>query len=91
MVNGSLDVYMNEYYVGIFTKKSSGFSFQYTEDWVNQTVEVVPSLFDAITASKNIKETVLYNFFDNLLPDNTEIRNRIVSRYNANSNQPLTH
>lgn len=33
----SLDVYMNEYYVGIFTKKSSGaHSFQYTEDWVNQ-------------------------------------------------------
>ena len=31
----------------------------------------------------------VYNFFDNLLPDNTEIRNRIVSRYNANSNQPF--
>ena len=29
----SLDVYMNEYYVGIFTKKSSGaHSFQYAEE-----------------------------------------------------------
>jgi serine/threonine-protein kinase HipA len=30
-----------------------------------------------------------YNFFDNLLPDNTEVRNRVVARYQAASTQPF--
>ncbi|MEC4045808.1 type II toxin-antitoxin system HipA family toxin [Proteus mirabilis] len=85
----SLDVYMNEYYVGIFTKKSSGaHSFQYTEDWVNQPGSRPISLSMPLQLQEYQGDCV-YNFFDNLLPDNTEIRNRIVSRYNANSNQPF--
>lgn len=31
----------------------------------------------------------VYNYFDNLLPDNAEIRQRIISRYQANSTQPF--
>ncbi|PPS64945.1 hypothetical protein CRX72_00835 [Pantoea sp. BRM17] len=31
----------------------------------------------------------VYNFFDNLLPDNPEIRGRILARYNADSTQPF--
>ncbi|CRL64625.1 MULTISPECIES: type II toxin-antitoxin system HipA family toxin [Proteus] len=85
----SLDVYMNEYYVGIFTKKSSGaHSFQYTEDWVNQPGSRPISLSMPLQLQEYQGDCV-YNFFDNLLPDNTEIRNRIVSRYNANSSQPF--
>lgn len=85
----SLDVYMNEYHVGIFTKKSSGaHSFQYAEDWVNQPGSRPISLSMPLQLQEYQGDCV-YNFFDNLLPDNTEIRNRIVSRYNANSNQPF--
>lgn len=85
----SLDVYMNEYHVGTFTKKSSGaHSFQYTEDWVNQSGSRPISLSMPLQLQEYQGDCV-YNFFDNLLPDNPEIRNRIVSRYNANSNQPF--
>lgn len=32
---------------------------------------------------------VAYNFFDNLLPDNEEIRSRIQSRFQAETNRPF--
>ncbi|OAT28621.1 type II toxin-antitoxin system HipA family toxin [Proteus myxofaciens] len=85
----SLDVYMNEYYVGVFTKKNSGaHSFQYTEEWVNRAGSRPISLSMPLQLQEYQGDSV-YNFFDNLLPDNTEIRDRIVSRYQAHSNQPF--
>jgi serine/threonine-protein kinase HipA len=32
---------------------------------------------------------VVYNYFDNLLPDNSEVRPRIVARYQAGSSLPF--
>nr|AED98747.1 HipA-like protein [Proteus mirabilis] len=54
----SLDVYMNEYYVGIFTKKAQVriHSNILKIGLINQ--EVVPSLFRCHYSFKNIKETV---------------------------------
>lgn len=31
----------------------------------------------------------MYNFFDNLLPDSREIRERMVARFKANSTEPF--
>ena len=85
----SLDVYMNEYHVGIFTKTNSGaHTFQYTEEWVNHAGSRPISLSMPLRIQE-YQGDLVYNFFDNLLPDNTAIRDRIVSRYMANSNQPF--
>ncbi|MBL0499258.1 type II toxin-antitoxin system HipA family toxin [Aeromonas caviae] len=85
----NLAVYMNGYRVGTFTKTTSGaHQFQYHESWLAQ------SGCRPISLSMPLRHQVYrgdeaYNFFDNLLPDNPEVRNRVVARYQAASTQPF--
>ena len=85
----NLAVYMNGYRVGTFTKTTSGaHQFQYHESWL-----ALPGS-RPISLSMPLRHQVYrgdeaYNFFDNLLPDNPEVRNRVVARYQAASTQPF--
>lgn len=84
-----LNVYMNGYEVGIFTKAATGaHQFRYVDKWLNEPGSRPISLSMPLQHAPYKGEEV-YNFFDNLLPDNIEIRNRILTRYDADSTQPF--
>ncbi len=87
VVMAVLDVYMNGYLVGEFTKSTTGSHlFKYAEQWLN-TSNSRPISLSMPLQKKAYKGDEVYNFFDNLLPDNIEVRNRIVARYHAQSTQ----
>lgn len=85
----SLTVYMNGYRVGTFTKATNGaHQFQYDESWVKLPGSRPISLSMPLRQQRYQGDEA-YNFFDNLLPDNPEVRNRVVARYQADSTQPF--
>lgn len=85
----NLAVYMNGYRVGTFTKTTSGaHQFQYRESWLAQPGSRPISLSMPLR-HQPYRGDEAYNFFDNLLPDNMEVRNRVVARYQAASTQPF--
>ncbi|TDB60709.1 type II toxin-antitoxin system HipA family toxin [Photorhabdus khanii] len=85
----ALDVYMNGYRVGVFTKTNTGaHHFKYDVAWLKLPGSRPISLSMPLRHQAYQGDEV-YNFFDNLLPDNPEVRRRIVARYNAESTQPF--
>ncbi len=85
----SLSVYMNGFLVGALLQEASGANtFQYDPAWLKTDGARPISLSMPLRASKYEGE-VVFNFFDNLLPDNREIRERIASRFQASSLQPF--
>ncbi|MGI2101705.1 type II toxin-antitoxin system HipA family toxin [Shewanella oncorhynchi] len=82
-----LDVYMNGYLVGELTKSSTGsHQFAYAQQWLAIPGSRPISLSMPLR-KQAYKGDEVYNFFDNLLPDNLEVRNRVVARHNADSTQ----
>lgn len=87
VVMAILDVYMNGYLVGAFTKSATGSHlFKYEQQWLDISGSRPISLSMPLRKHE-YKGDEVYNFFDNLLPDNTDVRNRIVARHNAQSTQ----
>jgi serine/threonine-protein kinase HipA len=87
VVMAILDVYMNGYLVGEFTKSANGSHlFKYALQWL-QTPDSRPISLSMPLRSAAYMGDEVYNFFDNLLPDNIEIRNKIVARHDAQSTQ----
>lgn len=85
----ALDVYMNGYRVGILTKTGSGaHHFSYDADWLGLPGSRPISLSMPLR-NQPYQGDEVYNFFDNLLPDNPDIRRRIVARHQADSTQPF--
>lgn len=84
-----LIAWMNGEKTGVLTKyKNGAHAFKYDAGWmVNKLARPLslslPLQFPAITSASVI------NFFDNLLPDNPNVRDRIVTRYKAKSSQPF--
>jgi len=82
-----LDIYMNGYLVGEFTKSATGsHQFKYAKQWLDIPGSRPISLSMPLR-KKAYKGDEVYNFFDNLLPDNIEVRNKIVARHHASSTQ----
>lgn len=85
----SLSVYMNGYLVGKLIQEKSGANiFLYHYGWLNTSGARPISLSMPLRTAEYTGE-VVFNFFDNLLPDNREIRERIARRYQADSLQPF--
>ncbi|WP_375753578.1 type II toxin-antitoxin system HipA family toxin [Vibrio sp. HN007] len=83
----SLIAYMNGEKVGTFIKLPDGaHQFQYDTSWIEGTRGRPLSLSLPLQYQKHTSSKVI-NYFDNLLPDLNEIRDRIVARYNADSRQ----
>lgn len=79
--------YMNNELVGELIKQSNGaHHFKYHPDWLTNLKARALSLSLPLQVSPITSDTVI-NYFDNLLPDRADIRARIVSRYQADSNQ----
>ncbi|VAW71251.1 Toxin HigB / Protein kinase domain of HipA [hydrothermal vent metagenome] len=83
----SLYVYMNGLVVGEYIQhKGGGQEFIYDDSWSDRRSAIPLSLSLPITQKHHKGETV-YNYFDNLLPDNIDLRNRIQARFGATTNQ----
>jgi len=84
---GELFVYMNGRLVGRLQSQSSGrLSFIYDATWLAWDGARPISLSMPLTESA-YQGNEVYNFFDNLLPDNEVIRERIQARFNVQSKQ----
>ncbi|MGM0429739.1 MAG: type II toxin-antitoxin system HipA family toxin [Pseudomonadota bacterium] len=84
-----LDVYMNGLKVGEYGRSRSGANtFSYNESWLASPGRRSISL-SLHLRSKPYAGPEVYNYFDNLLPDSREIRERIVARFQADSTEPF--
>lgn len=85
----TLYVYMNGNEVGEYVQSRSGAQeFIYADSWMDNENAIPISLSIPLTEKKHKGDTV-FNYFDNLLPDNREIRERIQARVGAKTNQPF--
>lgn len=84
-----LVAWMNGERVGELTKQTNGaHTFRYDEDWMRSSRGrplslSLPLQFGLITSDAVI------NYFDNLLPDSPQVRDRILKRYHTRSGQPF--
>lgn len=84
-----LTVLMNGLLVGHLRKSTGGgMSFQYDDTWLTTSGKRPISLNLPTEPSLHSGDSV-YNFFDNLLPDNPAIRTHIQQRFGVNSNHPF--
>jgi serine/threonine-protein kinase HipA len=82
----SLNVWMNGELVGEWTTSRTGTAvFRYAETWTRASHARALSLSLPITADREIRGPVVDFYFDNLLPDNPDIRRRIRERYSLRS------
>lgn len=87
----ALNVWMNGQLVGRWSHTRSKSSvFQYAPDWMQSPAARALSLSMPMTAGNaEHRGQVVENYFDNLLPDNDAIRQRIRSRFGTKSTQPF--
>lgn len=79
-----LNVFINGRLVGVLRRASSGaIDFQYSPDWLDWPGTFPISLSLPLREDRYIGAPV-FNVFDNLLPDNDPIRNRVAERVGAN-------
>lgn len=77
---------MNGELVGDWTTRRSGNSvFRYAQDWIESPRARAVSLSLPLTADRENRGPVVDHYFDNLLPDNTDIRRRIRDRFHLRS------
>ncbi|WP_392536866.1 type II toxin-antitoxin system HipA family toxin [Legionella sp. 227] len=87
--NQTLYVLMNGILVGMLEKTpQGGLRFTYHHDWLNQAGSRPISLSLPLI-NPTYSGDVVYNFFDNLLPDNQQIRARIQARFQIATSQPF--
>jgi serine/threonine-protein kinase HipA len=84
----ALNVWMNGELVGVwFSTRSGNPAFAYEESWLRSPAARALSLSLPITAGREIRGPAVENYFDNLLPDNEQIRKRLRSRFKARSTE----
>lgn len=89
MSNTILNVAMNGLLVGEWRKLTSGATeFQYAKKWL-ESVRSRPISLSLPLSYKTYRGDSVYNFFDNLLPDNEQIRSRIQQRFQTSTKSPF--
>ncbi|HTY50657.1 MAG TPA: type II toxin-antitoxin system HipA family toxin [Steroidobacteraceae bacterium] len=82
----SLNIWMNGEPVGEWTTTRGGTSiFRYLQAWTASPNARALSLSLPVTADREIRGPVVDHYFDNLLPDNPNIRRRIRERFGLRS------
>jgi serine/threonine-protein kinase HipA len=86
----SLFVYMNGYEVGEYIQHKSGAQeFIYSDSWLDRGSGAIPlSLSLPLTESKHKGDSVCH-YFENLLPDSKNIRERIQARLGVKTDKPF--
>ena len=81
-----LDAWMNGELVGTWTLHGRGHRFQYAESWLTSANARPLSLSLPLTqGNASFTDERVENYFDNLLPDSMDIRNRVATRFGAPS------
>jgi len=84
-----LGVWMNGIHVGSLVKSASGgLEFTYTPEWL-ATDGARPISLSMLLQHRAYSGEIVYNYFDNLLPDNNKIRDRIQARFKASTSHPF--
>ncbi len=87
--NGVLYVYMNGYRVGVLGRNAGGgLGYTYARDWLT-TRGARPISLSLPLRKEPHRGAEVYNFFDNLLPDNPAIRTRIQIRFQCSTDRPF--
>jgi serine/threonine-protein kinase HipA len=84
-VSATLALWMNGERVGTWTVSRGSHRLAYERSWLDSPRRRSLSLSLPITASLEIRGPVVAHYFDNLLPDNDRIRERIARRYRTAS------
>ena len=85
----TLTTWMNNVRVGTLTRQANGaHSFRYDDEWL-RSPRARPLSLSLPLQYGNITADAVYHYFDNLLPDSPQVRDRIVRRYQARSKQPF--
>lgn len=79
----SLNAWMNGELIGRWTVDRHSHSFTYDSSWLQSERRRSLSLSLPIASSLAIKGDVVKHYFDNLLPDNQRIRQRLGKRFNV--------
>lgn len=85
MVSSSLAIWMNGELVGAWGVDRGSHRLTYDKTWLASPKRRSLSLSLPITSALEIRGPVVANYFDNLLPDNEKIRERIARRYKTKS------
>ncbi|MDY0288582.1 MAG: type II toxin-antitoxin system HipA family toxin [Sphaerochaeta sp.] len=82
-MNNALDVWMNGERVGTWTQEPrNGHLFTYTDSWLaSPSVRPLSLSLPLSPSAKPLQGQLIEDFFDNLLPDNSDIRARIQRRF----------
>lgn len=84
----ALEVWMNGRHVGVWRQIRGGRDqFTYDPAWLQDPQYRVLSLSLPVTASRELTSIEVRNYFDNLLPDDARIRERIRTQYRVKSAQ----
>jgi len=87
--NRTLSVLMNGILIGKLEKAANGgLTFIYDQQWL-YTPGARPISLSLPLVDQPFAGDVVYNFFDNLLPDNPQIRARIQAKFHVATNQPF--
>lgn len=87
--NRILRILMNGILIGNLEKTSQGgLTFKYDSQWL-QTPGARPVSLSLPLVNQLFSGDVVFNFFDNLLPDNSQIRARIQAKFHVATNQPF--
>ena len=81
----ALNAWMNGEWVGTWSVGRATHSFVYAASWLKSPKVRSLSLSLPITASREVRGDAVANYFDNLLPDNDRIRERLARRFKTKS------
>lgn len=85
----TLNILMNGIFIGKLEKTIKGvLKFTYDQTWLN-TPGARPISLSLPLVEQSFIGDVVYNFFDNLLPDNDQIKARIQAKFHVATNQPF--
>lgn len=77
----ALNAWMNGELVGTWTVDRATHAFTYAASWITSPKLRSLSLSLPVTASREVRGDVVAHYFDNLLPDNDRIRERLGRRF----------
>ena len=80
-MSAALNAWMNGEFVGTWSVDRATHSFLYDPSWLKSPKVRSLSLSLPITASREVRGEAVANYFDNLLPDNDKIRQRLSRRF----------
>lgn len=86
-MSSSLAIWMNGERVGTWSVDRGSHRLSYDRTWIDSPRQRSLSLSLPITLSLEIRGPVVAHYFDNLLPDNDRIRERIARRYRTKSTE----